>query len=367
MSAFLAQVAALLALVSILTPMASAIPKEAIKRLKSEANADIRNNINRITKERRLSARQINNLNRAEARSLKNNQNENFTFSSGVSDRDIDDEETLEHLNNAIPLPVDDAPTPIVASPDQIEQVDTPHLRTRRATVGGYTYNYRNYVKEGYVTSVKNQGQCGNCYAFGAVAGIESLYKMKRNETRDFSEQHITDCTYKRYTNSAKQVFNNGCNGGNPRFVVMFFNETYVSTEKEKPYNATLNVTNCPVITRAPERVINYAYLNPKSESHLAYLLDKNGPIIIFNNANGNFQKYKSGLYNDGASCNGTVNHVMLLVGVDKDAEGEFWIIKNSWGTTWGEQGYVRFPKDKNMCNIMGAAVTIPYFDKVVL
>lgn len=323
--------------------------REALKKAKAETNLKMPELVANLTKRLKPNLAELKKLKDNAEFSMKKNQDDSLTFELAVNDLSIMDEEDFDKINVADPEPA-------------VEEDENVHTIQKRAT---YTYAYKNYTALKMVTSVKNQGQCGSCYAFAAVANMESLYLMKGKGTQDFSEQQIVDCTNKTYTNAANQVFNSGCNGGNPRFVLMYFNETKVVSETTRNYTGKAAAT-CSVTPQKQTVFVDYAYLKPTSEDHLAYMLDKNGPITIFMNANSkSFQQYKSGVFNDIGSCNatGVVNHLMLLTGLVKDPVSgqEQWILKNSWGTSWGEQGYVRFPKGVNMCNMMYTQATFPY------
>lgn len=175
--------------------------------------------------------------------------------------------------------------------------------------------------------------------------------------TQDFSEQQIVDCTYQRYQLGG-QLVNYGCGGGSPKFVIQYFNETNVVQEAQYPYRATRG--SCVSPNTAKPRNVTYSYVQPISEDHLAYILSKNGPIVVFVYASSaTFTSYAGGVFNDAAGCNQSVNQALLLVGVVKVNNQEQWIAKNSWGTRWGEQGFIRFPKGVNMCNIASGPTAV--------
>ena len=203
------------------------------------------------------------------------------------------------------------------------------------------------------VGSVKNQLQCGSCYAFASAAVLESLYAIKNNRGSvvDLSPQQLADCT------------GDQCNGGWFSDCMDYLNQAgdQLATWKSYPYDALSQA--CATNNR-----LNYMKLgniqyfdNPQGdETSLAANLVQYGPIFVAIDASSDdFSSYKSGILSiDGCSTT-NIDHAITLVGYgyDETLQQSYWIIKNSWGTGWGEEGYVRLAKDAgNMCGVASYA-----------
>jgi cathepsin L len=180
--------------------------------------------------------------------------------------------------------------------------------------------------KKSKVTPVKNQGGCGSCWAFAVIGALESSYLIRNTSTTDESEQFIL-------ANSGA----GSCGGGNRANANAFLVATGTATEGVVPYTASNGPPNPGVAT--PYDAVATGFVNPAVENpsvaELKQALCEYGPLSVSVNATGAFQAYVSGVFNEGN--NSTTNHAMLLIGWD-DSKGA-WLIKNSWGTGWGETG----------------------------
>ncbi|CAO3625903.1 unnamed protein product [Cunninghamella blakesleeana] len=204
------------------------------------------------------------------------------------------------------------------------------------------------------VSGVRNQQSCGSQYAFSAVAAIESALMMKGNGESDLSEQELIDCTYGKY----QYNLNFGCGGGDPAITLQHALRYGLSSESEYPYRSGQSKTHYSC--RDTGRRMNLSSLRivqvpARDENALANAL-MNGPIAItLNGENNEFYNYKGGIYNN-PSCSTQINHAALLVGYGQQNGQEYWIIKNSWGPTWGENGFMKIAKGYNRCGIVSQA-----------
>jgi len=186
---------------------------------------------------------------------------------------------------------------------------------------------------KGAVTPVKNQGQCGSCWAFSATGAIEGWAVAKGGKSLiSLSEQAFVDCT--------RAVGNQGCNGGWPDKTINWAATHGVPTESSYPY--TGRDGTCKSFTPA---------LKPggvgtgSGEATLAGQLGSL-PVSVCVDASGGFQSYHSGVFS--GPCGTQINHAILAVGYT----ASYWIVKNSWGTTWGSSGYIFMARGKNLCGV---------------
>jgi hypothetical protein len=186
------------------------------------------------------------------------------------------------------------------------------------------SWDWRDYGK---VTSVKNQGSCGSCWAFGMLGSYEAILAINDQGLNNLSEQFLVRCNSHGY----------GCNGG-----WWCYDDMYngIPMESCYPYTATDGSCNYNCTLYFP--VDDWFYVGSSSgvpsTSALKQAIYDYGPISVAVYVNSAFQNYTSGIFN---SCqNYSCNHAVVLVGWD-DAGG-YWIMKNSWGPGWGENGYMR-------------------------
>lgn len=213
-------------------------------------------------------------------------------------------------------------------------------------------YDWRKVAPKG-LQPIKNQGSCGSCWAFSITAVLEAQMKIQQPDATlpILSEQTLVDCS------------DYDCNGGDFD-AFNYVRDKGLASRVDYPYSARNG--RCKVKdTMAKTKVVSWAYVgdgkkSPTTEQIKAAIL-KYGPVSVDVSASGAFMSYGSGIYN---SCNaGSINHMTNIEGWD-DADGGYWIMRNSWGADWGEDGYMRIrytDKHGNKCNRIGdtAAVAV--------
>ena len=186
------------------------------------------------------------------------------------------------------------------------------------------------------VSSVKNQEKCGGCWAFSSSGAVESAYAIKNNILYNLSQQELLDCSY----------LNHGCNGGAMDLAFQFIMNNGLCTNLSYPYEAERGLCqkrNCESVIQ----ISNYSDVTQNNETALAQAVSKQ-PVSVAIQANKrSFQMYQSGIYND-PECGTQLDHGVLVVGygTDNNLNMNYWIIKNSWGPEWGDDGYIRIAKD---------------------
>jgi C1A family cysteine protease len=200
------------------------------------------------------------------------------------------------------------------------------------------------WTKKGAVTGVKNQGQCGSCWAFSTTGAIEGAVQIAKGRLTSLSEQQLVDC--------AGSSGNQGCNGGlmNSAFSWVKSNGGLCS-ESAYPYKARGGT--CQKSCTKVSTISGYKSVTRGSESALGTAL-AGRPIAIAIEADQTaFQYYRGGVM-DG-TCGQRLDHGVLLVGQGTDGKA-YWKVKNSWGTSWGESGYIRLVQGKNQCGLTNQA-----------
>ena len=209
--------------------------------------------------------------------------------------------------------------------------------------------------EKGVVTPVKNQGECASCYALASAAAIESHHAIKSKQLQDVSSQEILDC-------SLEEPYENyGCEGGSLEPAYDYIKDKGLVSDKTYPYTA-ITGDNCD--SKKDNLVANiksYVVIDEGDEKALKEALATRGPIAVGLDASSDtWQFYGGGIYYE-SECKSSienVNHAVLLVGYGEENGMKYWIVKNSYGDTWGENGYARIARNEtNHCGIAAYAV----------
>jgi len=193
------------------------------------------------------------------------------------------------------------------------------------------------WVSKGVVTPVKNQGQCGSCWTFSTTGVIEGAWAIATGQLLSLSEQQIVDCS---------SYGGNGCQGGLPSRAITWAESQNICGESGYPYTAkdgSCHTCSSPVLPSGS--VTGVKSVSASSDRMIAAL--NTAPVSVAVDAN-NWMNAGSGLFDD---CGTSLDHAVLAVGYTSSS----WKIKNSWGTTWGDEGYIHL-KMGNTCGVLNCA-----------
>ncbi|KAM6168748.1 cathepsin S [Erethizon dorsatum] len=200
--------------------------------------------------------------------------------------------------------------------------------------------------EQGCVTEVKYQGSCGACWAFSAVGALEAQVKLKTGNLVSLSAQNLVDCSTEKYRNK-------GCNGGFMTEAFQYIiDNNGIDSETSYPYKAVDEKCHYDSKNRAAT-CSSYTQLPYGSEEALKEAVALKGPVsVAIDASHSSFFLYRSGVYYD-PSCTQNVNHGVVVVGYGNLDGKDYWLVKNSWGLHFGDQGYIRMARNSgNHCGI---------------
>lgn len=204
----------------------------------------------------------------------------------------------------------------------------------------------------GYVNPVKDQGSCGSCWAFSTIAALEGAHFRATGELVSFSEQQLVSCD--------KSV-NNGCSGGMPGEAMDYVAHNGIALESAYPYTAKDG--SCQY-QGGGAKFTGFRYIdngNNQGEQKLLFAVQTEGPVSIVINANNAWQSYHGGILGS-SSCpyTGGINHAVVAVGFGEENGSKYWLVRNSWGASWGESGYIRMAYGERACSLTACFSALP-------
>uniref|UniRef100_A0A0G4HYH5 Peptidase C1A papain C-terminal domain-containing protein n=1 Tax=Chromera velia CCMP2878 TaxID=1169474 RepID=A0A0G4HYH5_9ALVE len=209
------------------------------------------------------------------------------------------------------------------------------------------------WSEAGCVTPVKNQGQCGSCWAFSTTGAVEGALCVAGKETTPLSEQELVDCSGK--------YGNLGCNGGTMDRALQYIQDNGgICTEASYPYIARKSwIKGCQAKKcKRGATIESWKQVPEDDEGAMLAALHDHGPLSVALDAEGrDFMYYHSGVL-DG-KCGTELDHAVLITGYGNDAKSgeDYWLVKNSWGKTWGDKGYLKVFRNKGKEGECGIAM----------
>merc|ERR1712151_214297 len=231
--------------------------------------------------------------------------------------------------------------------------VDAPAVLTVHEYRGEALASSVDWRTSGAVTPVKNQGQCGSCWSFSTTGALEGAWKISQGQLVSLSEEEFVQC----------DTGSNGCGGGSMQQAFSWAKTQNLCTEDSYPYTSgggtggSCHKSGCSV--GIPQGgVVGYKSVD-QSEQALMSALNRQPVSIAVEADRSVFQSYSSGIMS--GMCGTSLDHGILAVGYGSEDGTHYWLVKNSWGTSWGMQGFAKLLRGKNSAGECGILMQASY------
>jgi len=212
--------------------------------------------------------------------------------------------------------------------------------------------DYMDWRKKNAVTSVKDQGQCGSCWSFSATGAAEGAWSIKTGNLIDLSEEQLVECA------TGAQYGSHGCNGGQMEGAFKYLIQNGQCSLSEYPYTSgNGKSSSCKSCTQIA-RFDSCFDVKPNDQISLKGAVAQQPVSVAIEADTRYFQSYSSGIL-DSPSCGTNLDHGVLIVGYGEENGNKYWLLKNSWSQTWGEEGYFKILRtdSSNDAGICGVAM----------
>jgi len=208
--------------------------------------------------------------------------------------------------------------------------------------------SYVDWRDEGAVNAIQDQGQCGSCWTFSTMAALEGEYAIKTGNLQKFAEQELVDC----------DTLSAGCNGGSMALAFFWLKSHDAILESEYPYTARDGTCKYDSLPHTSVETTGYASVQQQSLSQLTSAVQKGVVSVAIEADQAVFQAYSGGIF-DSSRCGTNLDHGVALVGFGNEGGQDYFILRNSWNTTWGESGYMRMAAEdgSGICGVNLGAV----------
>eukprot|EP00831_Metopus_contortus_P013298 TRINITY_DN1538_c0_g1_i6.p1 TRINITY_DN1538_c0_g1~~TRINITY_DN1538_c0_g1_i6.p1 ORF type:complete len:389 (+),score=55.40 TRINITY_DN1538_c0_g1_i6:243-1409(+) len=215
-----------------------------------------------------------------------------------------------------------------------------------------------NWNEKGKVTTVKDQGMCGSCWTFSSISVIETIVAIKDNKSPErYSEQQIVDCIH--------NYQSNGCQGGEPSDAFKYVQKNGVSLEKDYPYTARDEKCKANDVKHVI-KISGHVNISEGSNTEMEKIIQTRSMAVCLAAGYHAFRFYKSGVVTTGCPAI-NINHAVTVVGAGTLDNIPYWLVRNSWGKNWGDNGHIRLmrtaDKTEGMCGVNLFAQYVLYKD----